>query len=233
MIQSIKLTTWKGLDRKRGHIYAPNRITGAIFDENVTPRPIPQSGNFYFQFIVTHSSKAGHKWLLSMSSHMTALWLGAREPCRESWQADASSYYLGIQTHSPPGRACPNPQGDKSIQSPQVHPSGTETSPRPPPRASGNVLRVCEGLGAFCSRENHQEKIEPRGLRIPLWSTLQLSLNSSHGPAETHPFPIFSACRVNKAPYSYFRPPHTTGDQATDRCGDRLRDVCTWPSHSP
>lgn len=163
MIQSIKLTTWKGLDRKRGHIYAPNRITGAIFDENVTPRPIPQSGNFYFQFIVTHSSKAGHKWLLSMSSHMTALWLGAREPCRESWQADASSYYLGIQTHSPPGRACPNPQGDKSIQSPQIHPSGTETSPRPPPRASGNVLRVCEGLGAFCSRENHQEKNRASG----------------------------------------------------------------------
>ena len=152
--------------------------------------------------------------------------------------------------HSPPGRACPNPQGwqgDKSIQSPQVHPSGTETSPHPPPRALGNLLRLCEGRGAFCSRENHQERIEPRGLGIPLWSTLRLSLNSSHCPEETHPFPIFSAChcpeethpfpifsacRVNKAPYSYFRLPHTTEDQATDRCGDRLRDVCTWPSHS-
>ena len=99
----------------------------------------------------------------------------------------------------PTGQSLPPLPGGRSIQPPQVHPSGTDTSPRPPARASGNLLRLCEGQGSFCSRENHQERTEPWGLGIPLWLTLQLSLNSSHGPAETHLFPIFSACRVNTA----------------------------------
>ena len=111
-MQSIKLTMWKGLDRKRGRGYAPSPTTGAIFDENAPPPPTHFSARQFPFPVYCHTFLKRRTQMTSFNEFSQGCPVAWSERAVRGVLAGGRQQLSGIQTHSPPSRACRHPESD-------------------------------------------------------------------------------------------------------------------------